>query len=183
MDFLAMKEIKLSTTNRCKHHALKLVALVDDEDYDWLMQWNWYGEKNRNTFYASRNDYSTGKKVKIKMHREIMKAKEGQLVDHRFNNGLDNRKKHLRICTHSQNLQNVKPCKNKSSQYKGVSWNKRQEKWIAVIMYNNIRFLLGNFKDEIVAALAYNEAAKKYHGEFAFLNRIKIPHHFTDAGL
>lgn len=60
--------------------------------------------------------------------------------------------------------------RNCSSRYKGVTWNRRRNKWVAQIMARGEIKFLGGFEDEINAGKAYDEAAKKYHGEFANLN-------------
>jgi hypothetical protein len=51
-----------------------------------------------------------------------------------------------------------------------VSWNKRRKKWFAYIKKDGKEFNLGGFDDEVEAAKAYDEAAKRLHGEFAQLN-------------
>jgi hypothetical protein len=43
-------------------------------------------------------------------------------------------------------------------------------KWRAQIMLNGRLIHLGYFTDPVEAAKAYDEAARKYHGEFASLN-------------
>ena len=78
-------------------------ALVDAEDYDYLMQWCWCAVKGTNTFYAARNDKFTGT---TKMHRVIMNAPKGMEVDHINRDGLDNRKENLRIVTRRGNQSN-----------------------------------------------------------------------------
>ena len=57
-----------------------------------------------------------------------------------------------------------------SSQYKGVGWHKRDQNWAAYVFHNKRKIWLGNFENEIDAALAHDEAARRYHGEFAKLN-------------
>src|SRR5579864_4119121 len=60
-------------------------AIVDSEDYNWVNQWKWCVDTNRpdSVFYAHRCVYRKGMKlIKIRMHRFIMDAKDGQQVDH-----------------------------------------------------------------------------------------------------
>ena len=108
------------------------------------------------------------------MHRLIMDPiPDGMQVDHVNHNGLDNRKKNLRICTSQQNTWNAqKPKLNResSSQYKGVSWYKRYNKWVARGTHDGKRITLGYYNCEKEAARAYDAAAKKYFGEYAHLN-------------
>lgn len=105
------------------------------------------------------------------LHRAIMKAKKGEQVDHINGNTLDNRKENLRICTHAENIRNRNQRKNSNTKYKGVF--KSGKKWGASIGYENERYYLGVFKTQEEAAIAYNKAALKYHGEFALLNTVK----------
>jgi len=112
------------------------------------------------------------KKTKsIKMHRQILKIKDKLFVDHINGDGLDNRKANLRAATALQNSWNMKKVGIKtSSRYKGVIWNKQVKKWsVQMNVYRKSRFL-GYFDNEVEAAKTYDEAAKKYFGEFAMLN-------------
>jgi hypothetical protein len=105
------------------------------------------------------------------MHREIMNCPEGFLIDHINNNSLDNRRANLRQATRAQNTYNRKKTRVKtSSQFIGASFNKRIGKWTAHISYKNKKIWLGSFKTELDAAKAYDEAARKYHKDFARLN-------------
>jgi hypothetical protein len=100
-----------------------------------------------------------------------MDAPADRLVDHRNNDGLDNRRDNLRLATRSQNMYNKLKTKSKtSSRFIGVSFDKSRRKWEARIYYQGRKIWLGRFDSEIDAALAYDEAARKYHGEFARLN-------------
>jgi hypothetical protein len=108
------------------------------------------------------------------LHREIMQAPKGLLVDHKNNDGLDNRRANLRLATHSQNGCNRPRKKNGSSRFKGVIFLKDRKRWSARLKKNGKHIFLGNFKNEIDAARVYDEAAKQYHGEFACLNFPKL---------
>ena len=150
-------------------------ALVDDTDYDWLNQWKWCVTGIEEAFYAIRNSPKIeGKSHQIFMHRVILglEYKDGQQGDHTNHNTLDNRRANLRICTQQQNQMNQKLQKNKTSRFKGVCWDKQHKKWKAGIKVKKELKNLGRFNTEEDAATAYNKAAKKYFGEFAFLNNI-----------
>jgi hypothetical protein len=100
-----------------------------------------------------------------------MNAPAGSIVDHKYGDGLDNRKINLRIATEAQNRYNRrKTSKRTSSKYKGVYYKKQCSKYCAVIGCNGKKTFLGHFDNEIDAAKAYDEAAKKLFGEFARLN-------------
>jgi len=145
------------------------VAIVDDEDFEYLNQWKWYANNN----YAIRSfTVSKSKVLRISMHREIMKPQKGFVIDHLDGNGLNNQKNNLRICTNSQNLMNRVKNINNTSGYKGVRLHNLSKKWRAQIWLNSKYYHIGLFNDIKDAARAYNEAAIKYHGEFANLNKI-----------
>lgn len=143
------------------------IALVDDEDYEYLVQFEWYLKESERTFYAVRF-LPTRKRRTESMHRAITGFKE---TDHRNGNGLDNRRGNLRAATSSQNQANrTKSRGNYSSKYKGVYWCKRTDKWAAQIHVSYKNKSLGYFTNEIEAAEAYDRAACHYFGEFALTN-------------
>jgi len=141
---------------------------VDPEDYEWLSIYNWHlltGPTNR---YAVRVDR---KRLFVHMHREIMKPPKGMVVDHINRDGLDNRRANLRIATRQQNRCNSGPrLRRGTSKYKGVSWDKVRRKWRAYLSSNGKGIHLGRFDNEFEAAKVRDAAAKKYHGQFAWLN-------------
>ena len=146
------------------------VALIDDEDFELVSKYKWHVQWNKNTksFYAgTKIRKSDGKRTTLQMHRLIVNAQKGQRVDHIHHNTLDNRKSELRICTPSQNQHNRAIQANNTSGYKGVSWHKQRQKWLARIKVNGKRISLGLFLTPELAHAAYCRAALELHGDFA----------------
>jgi len=141
-------------------------AIVDAEDYDWLVQYKWHCRHNRNKFYAYRNKA----RKTISMHRQLIGDTNALLVDHIDGNGLNNRKSNLRICTAAQNTYNKHPRSNSHSRYKGLTWHKRNKRWEVQIIKSSKRTFIGSFDNELNAAMAYDRKAEQLFGEFAYLN-------------
>jgi dipeptidase D len=99
-----------------------------------------------------------------------MNAPRGLLVDHKNNDTLDNRRANLRLATRRENSCNKRKQNNTFSRFIGVSFSKRRGKWCASISNSGKKIWLGYFVSEVEAARAYDDAAKRYHGEFARLN-------------
>lgn len=144
-------------------------ALVDDSDYEYYSQFNYYLHSEG---YAVREIWNGGDKIRLRMHREIMNTPDGMDTDHINGDRLDNRRQNLRVCTRSENLRNGRKRENNTSQYKGVSFFKPIRKWRAYITLEKKTKSLGYFKEEIEAAKAYNKAAIILFGEFAKLNEV-----------
>jgi hypothetical protein len=87
-------------------------------------------------------------------------------VDHMNNNKLDNNLTNLRWVTKSENQHNKKISRNNTSGVKGISLNKRINKWRARIMINNKTVYLGIYRDLIDAENAVKEARIRLHGEY-----------------
>lgn len=141
-------------------------ALVDDNDFDWLMQWKWTAQKTDHTFYAMRQD----KGRLILMHRLINNTPEGMITDHRDRNGLNNQRGNLRSATQLQNMMNKRARKGGTSRFKGVWLDPSRDgtkKWRSGIrLHGKIKYL-GRFKTEKEAADAYAVAASEIFGEYA----------------
>ena len=145
-------------------------SMVDDEDYDMLMQWSWFVHKCRNTFYAGRMHSS--KKRHIKMHRVIMGIDDPAIVvDHIDRDGLNNQRSNLRLATSSENLLNAPGWG--ASGFRGVSFHKKANKWQVAVSHQGKSHWIGLFESINDAALAYNKKASELFGQFAFQNVIK----------
>lgn len=147
-------------------------ALVDDEDYQYLIQFNWHASRYGNIYYAKRIGWVNGKRTSIRMHREIMGLIESKnLCDHIDGNGLNNQKVNLRIANYFQNNRNRRPQSNTTSRYKGVS--RHRLGWQCRITHANKNTKhIGYFKTEEEAAIAYNKEAQNLFGGFAWLNKV-----------
>lgn len=156
-------------------------ALVDDEDKD-LSNLKWYairaGSEPNVRWYAVRMSKTVnGKRTTVRLHREIIERKlnctlkKGEDADHADYNGLNNTRKNLRLATRQDNCRNRRTQGNiKSSQYKGVYWYKSYEMWRAQIQVKGKTKAIGYFKDEVLAAKAYDTVARELFGEFLYLN-------------
>lgn len=139
--------------------------LVDDENYDRLKTYTWNLCSNlKKTRTYNINTTINGKGVSM---ANIIFENYDNMYDHIDRNPFNNQKNNFRVCDHQQNSWNSGPRVRK---YKGVSYWKRDKNWSAQIMKTYKKIHLGYFDSEIEAAKAYDEAAKKYFGEFAYLN-------------
>jgi hypothetical protein len=92
-------------------------------------------------------------------------------VDHINGDGCDNRWANLREASRTQNMQNKRIQRNNTSGIKGVSWYASKQKWRPEIKVNGRRISLGYYDNIRDAAAVYEEAARKYFGEFARVDR------------
>jgi AP2 domain len=145
-----------------------MIAHIDEADWPLVAPYKWYAAKSRNgIWYARAHDpKADGTKAKLRMHCVILGLKG---VDHRDGNGLNNHRKNLRPCSNAQNQQNTSG-RGGSSQYKGVSWNKRKSKWRVMFNCHGKAYFVGYFLNEIEAAIAYDTAVLPLAGDFARLN-------------
>lgn len=146
-------------------------AIVDVSDYDWLSKWKWTAvwDKNAKTFYAARTyQLEDGRYKHVRMHRIIMDAPRGILVDHADHNTLNNRRYNLRFATYSQNNANARH-RNKTG-FKGITFRAKKNRWRAIIKKDKKSIELGLFKTAEEAHAAYCVAAKELHGDFACVN-------------
>lgn len=166
-----MKKIALTGKN-----GIGNFALVDDDVFDFISKYSWMVGKD---IYARRGQKIKGTRKSITkyMHRDIILFYEGNIpinsqIDHINMDRLDNRRSNLRVATRSQNHMNMNKNFNNKSGYKGVFLDKKSNRWFGNIKINQKNIYLGTFDNKLDAALAYNQAAQKYFGEFARLNDI-----------
>ncbi len=151
------------------------IVLVDDEDYDRVIKEKGWKTNPSKAVHKSILHYSDGP-YKVEQHLALasfIMNRPYVMFDHIDRNPLNNQKYNLRECTEQQNTFNQGKRKGyQTSQYKGVSWNKRHKRFYAFIRIDGRRIYLGNFKDEVSAAKAYNKAAAEFFKEFAYLNPV-----------
>lgn len=146
------------------------VAIVDADDFDNLTQWCWTFDQKTGRPFRGISKRNGIPQINILMHRQIMSAEKGQMVDHINRNPLDNRKSNLRFCNKSQNAANSVRTRSKStSKYRGVSWAKTNKKWEAAFKFGKTRHRK-HFDSEVDAAMFVDSLAHKFHGDFAILN-------------
>lgn len=150
-------------------------AKVDAADAPMCLAFKWrLSTKTRaSTRYAQAWSHGGNGRRLLKMHQLIA----GKMVDHRDHDGLNNTRKNLRRCSHQQNTYN----KIARGRFKGVDRQSRNAGgWMARIRVNGKRIHLGTFRTPEIAAKAYDEAARKWHGRFAVLN---FPKHRQNTGI
>jgi len=147
-------------------------CLIDAEDFDKVMAVakRWHASTQGSGIYATTKIRIGGKQRHQSIHRVVMDAPSEMLVDHINHDTLDNRKANLRIVTKQQNQCNVLPRKGNWSKYKGVCYNTRVNRWVAYINHLGKREYLGYFNNEMDAAMAYDKASIRLHGEFGYRN-------------
>jgi hypothetical protein len=146
---------------------------IDKEDYDkvknyiWCISKAWNKETNKKPrFYVSCSNVNDTKK-QILMHRWLMDAPKGKVVDHINHNEQDNRKSNLRVCYQYENSSNCKKYISNTSGYKGVTWIEKHQKWMAYLMIRQKFKNLGYFTDIEDAHKARLKGEEKYFGEFS----------------
>ena len=160
--------------NDCKiylydfHGEYKGFAIIDASDADKCRGHKWS---------LGANGYIECTSERLFLHRVILGLgkEDREYVDHINHNKCDNRRENLRFCSCSQNQYNQKVRITSKTGYKGVCWDSGRGKFMANIQANLKNKYLGHFDNADMAALAYNAAAEKLHGEFALLNFISSP--------
>ena len=168
---MAYRRLKYGYSFRKIHIDDGKYAIVDSQDYYAYGKYKWILSGDGNNWYAFGSMKIGSKRTKIvSLHRLIMNAPKGVLIDHQNNDGLDDRRANLRFATYTQNAINKPKKANTSSKYRGVCFEKCCGKWAAYIRIKGRQTRLGRFDNEIEAARARDTAAIKHHKDFARLN-------------
>lgn len=141
-------------------------TVVDDDDYEYLMQWKWLYHRSGYAIRMVYNKITKGYNT-VYMHRIINNTPDGYFTDHIDGDKLNNQSLNLRTATNRQNLQNTSAHKNSSTGLKGVSFSKKRNKFYSQIRIEGRRIHLGFFDTPEQAKESYDKTAKQYHGEFS----------------
>lgn len=141
------------------------IAIVSEEDYNLLLNYAW--QKNKYGYVTGKINGKT-----IPMHRYIMDAPKGKLVDHINGIRHDNRRENLRFGTKQTNAKNRnKINKNKkSSIYKGVYYHRKSKKYRVRLMDDKKPVWIGSYDKELDAAEAYDMYIVHENKEYFTLN-------------
>lgn len=152
-------------------------AIVDDEDFERVNQFKWAAQRTPSDekYWVAFRSIGTGgrrnkKTVRVLMHRFILDAPKGKIVDHINGNPLDNRRSNMRLCTARESRCNTRVSRRNQSGYKGVHCCRPKPFYYAAIYINGKNKHFGHFRTPEEAARVYDEKAKEYFGEFAWLN-------------
>jgi len=148
------------------------VALIDDEDAPTVLAYKWTAMHvpRSKKWYARRGfKGSDGKQKTMLLHRFILGAPSDKQVDHINNDGLDNRRANLRLCTNAQNHHNMGLTTRNKTGFKGIM-RKSNGRYLVHVRAQNKVYHVGTFRTAEEAARAYDSKAKELHGEFARLN-------------
>ena len=137
------------------------VFMFDKEDYGLIKDYAWW--ENEQGYIVTSID---GKN--IRMHRLVFPAGNGYVVDHKNRNRFDNRKCNLRIATKQQNNINRAAARSNRLGVKGVSFNKRQNRYEARICVGGRRIYLGSHATLDGAREIREKAEEDLFGEFAY---------------
>src|SRR5262249_14509781 len=131
-------------------------SLIDDQDLGIVAPYKWYAlhEPKNDSWYAYTRIRVGGKKTSLSMHRLIMNAQKGEIIDHRDRNGLNNQRDNLRRCSHAENMRNRKKQRNGTLPYKGIRKNTNSNSFSAAIKAGGKILHIGSYQTQLEAALA-----------------------------
>jgi hypothetical protein len=152
-------------------------SLVDENVYEWAIKYKWHTDKNgyltRSKLKSDGQDYKE-KRLKYRLHRLVIGAPDGIMVDHINGDIYDNRLCNLRLASDLQNQFNKKKSKRNKTGYKGVSYRKNTNRYRAILGYQNMQFELGTFLTPEEAYFAYCKKSIEVKGEFVMKEEVEF---------
>lgn len=139
-----------------------LIETFSPGDHSWFLQ-----HRDDGKLYVTTSVAIDGRTYSLRLHRMILAAPPGVLVDHRTPNTLDNRRENLRLATPAQNNYSRAIYANALG-FRGVA--AKSQKFAARIRHDGRLIYLGTFETPEAAGRAYDAAARELFGEFAKLN-------------
>lgn len=139
-------------------------TLIDSGDLEKVIGYRWCAQKTRNTFYAvTRVSAGRRKQRAILMHRLIMGDPPGLDIDHCDDgDGINNRRYNLKTTKHRENVLNQKRRRvKKSCDEPGISWNKRNKRFVARTTLDGAEQFFGSFKIKEDAVGAYQRGMRR----------------------
>lgn len=173
--------LKLDGYNSCQCQAKEIkgnqytisgdiVTMFDSNNREFIFDLADLEEVSKNTWlvYTTTNgkDYVRCSFLKTHIHQFLLNPPKGYVVDHINGNTLDNRRCNLRICSHTQNMQNQKLRSNNTTGVKGVT--KCGNKYRATIRVNKKDIHLGMFNTLEQAKEERLKAENMYFGEYRY---------------
>jgi hypothetical protein len=134
----------------------------DLDDYELIKDYCWH---INDSGYVMTTIPSTRKRVRF--HRLVLEVYGEDEVDHINHVRHDNRKNNIRKCTTSENNHNQSITKRNKSGVIGVSWSKKENKWVSQICVSGKHMRIGSYKEFYDAVVARLKAEQYYFGEFA----------------
>lgn len=147
-----------------------LVAIVDEEDYPEISKFTWHARKDGHFYYPATWVGPRKTRKYVMMHQMIMGVIPGKKIDHIDRKPLNNSRSNLRHVDHRTNCLNTAMWASNTSGYRGVSWHQVRRKWRACIGVHGKMIDIGHFSSAEDAARAYDQAAREFFGEDAFVN-------------
>jgi len=144
-------------------------AMVDDEDFEWLDEYNWYGYHDGRRIYVKCSNYDG---AQVQMHRIVTRAKKGQIVAFRDLNSLNCQKSNLMIVKSREKIGGLRSRHSTTktvTRYKGVHYRESEDIYIASIRCNG-KVHKRIFHDALTAAQYYDYWARKCWGPDANRN-------------
>jgi hypothetical protein len=145
-----------------------LRACVDVSDMGLVLPYKWHARTETRPYVQANMKIDGRWKIRL-LHRHLLNAPAGMVVDHIDGNPLNNTRSNLRLSTTAQN--SAHRTRPNTGQFIGVS-KTDGGKWKALICTNGQDISLGTNDIEEIAAEAYNQAALVLYGKFAGFNQV-----------